>query len=127
METIYSCDICNYKTKIKYNFTRHCISKIHLIEERNNRKCISCNKSYKSELCYDRHRQLHLNNTLEQSTNNKIIKISSPKQHKDNMNDTNNDITNKINMNYLFFDIFTILKERYNIEGLILELGTISY
>ena len=39
----------------------------------------------------------------------------------------NNDITNKINMNYLFFDIFTILKERYNIEGLVLELGTISY
>lgn len=33
----------------------------------------------------------------------------------------------KVNMMYLFRDIFRILRERYNIEGLILELGTISY
>lgn len=55
---MFECKICNYQTKIKSDYSKHMITKKHMIRKKESRsqfKCIECDKTFASVKNLDKH------------------------------------------------------------------------
>ena len=86
-----NCVLCNYQTKNRSNFNKHCTSLQHLNNEEKNIICVLCNKKYITIQTYKQHKKnVHdkSKNTISKS-NTKII-IEEVKEEINNINDNIN-------------------------------------
>ena len=89
---MYFCNECLFSTKLKHNYERHCLTKKHIVllnkKSKPNYFCSDCDKDYKHQSSFSRHkklcngnkkpnntREINTNNTREINTNNNISNL----------------------------------------------------
>lgn len=90
------CKVCNYLTKDKSNFLRHCKTNNHIKNTINNKYCINCDKYFKSEKTFNNHIN---NNHIEFKINNNSDENIIINEIKENTNIIKEEVktnTNKI-------------------------------
>ena len=106
--TSYKCDICNFESKLKANYTRHILSEKHKLLYENKKLsslevfyCNTCKfktikkSDYKRHLLTNKHLKINTNNNLNKSEYNDK-KLEELKLEIQKLKDTNNQNTNKI-------------------------------
>ena len=75
MYPYFLCNVCNYSTKIKQSYIRHCKSKSHLQREISTFTCGQCNKKFIDDKTYKIHKyNVHNQTKITLNKNIKIIK-----------------------------------------------------
>ncbi len=127
------CNICNYSTKNKYNFIKHCKSKSHLQKEILTSTCGQCNKKFIDDKAYKIHKyNVHNQTKITLNKNIKIIKdnvqeikIENNKMNKlqekidqkqDEINNKQDEINNKQNKIEEKQEIILLKQEENKIE-----------
>ena len=90
----YICNLCNYNSNNINNYQKHLNTNKHNINEKNNKFCFECNKSFSTRQKYTRHMYHHINYVVKKNNNNN--KHIMHDNVEDKINNTNKYISNKI-------------------------------
>ncbi len=110
---MFSCELCNYKSKHNYLYERHLISGKHLINENKEIKkynCTTCNKSYLYPSGLSRHLKTHEKDKTDKNDINELC--TEVKKEKDSITINNNqniqtqNIKNIQNNKYINVQVF---------------------